>query len=94
MLISVYQGMILGHGVVHAWRELLEADTNASARNPLPISVDRPIRRMRGLDLVGRIVSENSYVLSICSDTSGRRMTVVAVKSRRALNGFMIRRPR
>ncbi len=46
------------------WRELLEAATNASARYPLPISVDRPIRRMRGLALVGRIVGR--IVVGLC----------------------------
>ncbi len=46
------------------WRELMEANTNASTGNPFPIPVVRLIRRMRELVLEGRIVIYNILFLS------------------------------
>ncbi len=52
-------GVAADQKAVHMLSELIEADTNASTRNPLPIPVTRPIRHMKELVLVGRIVLNN-----------------------------------
>ncbi len=69
----------------------MEADTNASTRNPHPIPVTWPIRRMKELVLVGRIVLNNIYFLFL---VGGWNTNVVTVRSRRTWMGFLIRQCR
>ncbi len=58
----------------------MEAHTNASARNPLPISIVRVIKRVSRKVLGERVGYENNHVLSVSTVTGGRRIADVVVQ--------------
>ncbi len=62
----------------------METHASASTRNPLSISVVREIGYKRERVLVGRIALVDNRVLSACTVTGGRRITVVVEKRHRA----------
>ncbi len=56
---------------------MVEADTNASARNPFSIVIVRAIKPMSRHVLGERVSNENNHVLFVSTLTFGRRITDV-----------------
>ncbi len=72
-----YLGVEASPKKAHVRRELLEAHTNASARNPYSIAIVRMIKRMSSHVLGERVGYEGNHVLSVRTVTG---LTVVVVK--------------
>ncbi len=65
---------------IHVRRELVEAHTNVSARNPFSIAIVRMIKRISCQLLGERVGDEDNHMLSVRTVTGGRHITVVAMK--------------